>query len=176
MARAEVVTVWCDQCRKVDLRAPGEIVNIVVGGELVAELDLCERHRAEVLRAIKRALPGRRRPPSAVRRDRRGPFQCKIPGCTAVPLKQDKTLTQHVASFHGLTLAEYKEEYGPLVPMTKAELAALVNEVRCDEDGCDQVYSTATGTRFPRAALVSHMRGTHAIRLLKDGTKEPMLL
>jgi hypothetical protein len=64
-----------------------------------------------------------------------------------------------------MTLDEYQERYGELVPLTAEEKAQLVVEVRCEVDGCDQVYSTALGNRYPQSALTSHMWGRHGIKL-----------
>lgn len=174
MARELRVTVWCDQCRKVRRQVPGRTVEVSIGGVVVGELDLCDKHVASVTLAIKRALP-RRPPRRRDKRDKKGPFLCQVTGCkNAVPLKHEKSLWQHLRLFHELTLAEYREQYGELTPMTAEELAAAVLEVRCDEAGCDQAYSTATGTRWPRAALVSHLRGRHGLKLTRDGQKVPI--
>lgn len=87
-------------------------------------------------------------------------MRCLVEGCLSAPLRNAVTLTAHLKLKHQMTREEYVEAYGELVPMTEEEQAEPV-EVHCEVEGCDTVYSTATGHRWPHMAMVSHMRGRH---------------
>ena len=158
-----------------------EGVTVKISGRRGARtLDLCERHYRELLQFVAygrelradRPRTGPRKQPRDLQDDphrnrhrEAGPFRCLVDGCRSAPLKHSGTLWQHVRGMHDMTLSEYKKLYGDPVPLTPEELAALVVEVRCEVDGCDQVYSTALGHRFPQSALVSHMWGRHGVKL-----------
>lgn len=186
MAREDVLQAWCDVCRDRDgqkVPATHEGVTVRVTGQRAARtLDLCQRHLQELLqftaagRVIRADRPrtGPRKPrdhqDSHRNRHREaGPFRCLVDGCQSAPLKHRGTLWQHLRGQHMMTMDQYKKLYGDPVPLTPEELAELVVEARCEVDGCDQVYSTALGHRFPQSALVSHMWGRHGVKL--NGTR-----
>lgn len=175
MAREVQTLLWCDICHEqYQLQIPAMAAPVSIGDTLLRDLDLCAKHREQVARAVRKVLPKK----YARKRDvaeRPGPFRCQVEGCSAHPLRHRRTLWQHVKLFHQMTMAEYREEYGDLVPMTRQEVAELSVVARCDEDECEQEYSTATGTRWPRQALVSHMRGRHGLKLTRDGRKVSIL-
>jgi hypothetical protein len=177
LAIATVVRHWCDLCladgRNVE--AVHRQVPVSVADD-VGALDLCVEHRA-MIEAVRRALTARakptRQPPKGrdTNRHRRGvgPYRCLVPDCLSTPLKHRGTLWQHVRGVHEITLDEYVERYGEPTPLTPEELAALVVEAHCPVEGCDTVYSTADGYRWPQMALVSHTWGHHGIKL-RDAT------
>lgn len=167
--------IWCDVCRVKGAKIPGAPANVAIGDLVLLEVDLCEKHQRALARAVRKVLPKLRdrRGRDRHRNDRsQGPFRCQVRGCDVHPLKHRSSFTQHLRIYHELTLAQYVMEYGELVPMTTEEQRTLVVTASCDE--CDQEYSTATGTRWPHQALVSHMRGRHALKLFPDGRKEPI--
>jgi hypothetical protein len=179
LAREAVLLVRCDVCRDRDGRqesAQHEGVIVRISGQRADRtLDLCDRHYQELLQFFAHGRVFRADRPRTARQPRRGrdrnpgrqvgPFRCLVDGCVASPLKHRGTLWQHLRAQHGMTLDEYQERYGELVPLTAEEKAQLVVEVRCEVDGCDQVYSTALGNRYPQSALTSHMWGRHGIKL-----------
>lgn len=177
MARELEVRVWCDLCLAQGWE-PGYATHIglavSIGGVPARELDLCQRHHAELVRPLLRVLDRHGHDPErpAVtrtgrpRRDKHradGPYRCQVAGCLAAPLKHRDTFWQHLKGLHGMTLDEYVELHGELVPMTDAELAELVVEAVCPL--CGRSYSTERGNRWPRQALASHTWGHHAVKL-----------
>lgn len=163
--------VWCDLC-PLDRPTPAEHVNlpITIGATGPLTLDLCELHYKELLQPALDALLAHGEKPverplnhrSRVGQKRQlGPYRC-LAGCTSAPLKNYITLTTHLHKIHDLTLPEYIAEHGELVPLEPHEMEPV--EVRCELQGCDQTYSTATGTRWPQQAMVSHMRGRHGLK------------
>lgn len=171
---AKGLASWCDMCLDVDKRVPATFHHVKVQisspnrpwrMKAPGDLDLCNMHYTTVIVPLAEALDYAHDRGQRLRgRDRNpgrniGPFQCQVPGCLAAPLKHRGTLWQHLRKIHEITLDEYLERYGELVPLTQEQLDALVVEARCEE--CGKTYSTATGTRWPRQALVSHMRGRH---------------
>jgi hypothetical protein len=174
MAREIATKYWCDLCRDLDRNVPATPAAVSLGDDVVLDLDLCEKHRRSVRAAVRKAVSSKRRHKKAPRGRRTGPFRCLVPGCQAAPLQHRSSFWQHLQINHDLTMDEYVAQHGEPIPLTAAEAAALVVEVRCDVDGCDQAYSTATGTRWPRQALVSHLRGRHGLKLMPDGRKVPI--
>lgn len=180
MARQRVVRVWCDVCRGSGQRtaATHKGVAVTVGTAPLRLLDLCERHRVELLQPVVSALakygtlpegqprPRRRRDSN---KGRTGPFLCKVAGCKAAPLKHTGTLWQHLRGVHGMGVNVYRQQYGDPVPLTPEEQASLVVEVPCPVTGCGTVYSTALGHRYPQGALASHLRGHHGLKRTKEG-------
>ena len=77
------------------------------------------------------------------------------------------TLWQHLRGMHNLTMDEYCEKYGRPQPLTQD----VVVEVACEL--CGKEYSSRHH-RWPRGALVSHMRGRHAMKLWPDGSLTPI--
>lgn len=183
---AEDLLTWCDlHLKEAGVRVPGRLFTITVNGS-TWDVDLCqtcEKMRLAPLVEFASTwgeVPTRRLPvgertwrPKPGRR--RGPFRC-LAGCAATPLKNSDTLRQHLALVHdGLTLDEYVDRYGELVPLTPEEQAEVI-EVRCEVEGCDRVYSTALGNRWPQQAMVSHLWGTHGIKWkpVGDATMGPV--
>ncbi len=166
---SELRTV-CDLCREPAAHAQVPVsVGLKKHREASGTLDLCARCHKELLQPVVDALNahGRRRAPSRYRqrgwKRTSGPYLCQA-GCNAAPLKTGTTLEQHLLRVHdGLTLEEYTERHGELVPLTEEELAELVVEVPCPQ-GCGQVYSTALGHRWPQSAMIHHMWGHHGIK------------
>lgn len=112
-------------------------------------------------RASIEAPPQSRRTSS---RHRMGPFKCQVPGCTSAPLRHGSTFWQHLRGIHQLTMGEYREKYGDPEPLTEEEMAAIVVEAHCPVDGCDKMYSTELGNRWPNGAMTSHLRGRHGLK------------
>lgn len=160
----------CDLCREpaVHLQVPVAI-GLKKRREVKGRLDLCARCYKELLQPVIDVLKqhGQQKPPARPQRGRKrqlGPYLCRA-GCASAPLKSQTTLTQHLLNIHdGMTMEEYVEQHGEPVPLTPEEVAELVVEARCPEQGCDTVYSTARGHRWPQAALISHMWGHHGIK------------
>lgn len=168
MVRALVMRVRCDLCSR---SATHVDVSIGIGLRRRRSLDLCDADYERLIRPVVDALeqhgydPSRPTKPKTRQQRHRaiGPYLCKA-GCIAGPLKNRTTLQQHLIGLHdGMTLAEYVEQYGELVPLTTEELADLDVEVSCPE-GCGQVYSTARGNRYPQIAMQSHMWGHHGVK------------
>ena len=163
MARIRTVLLRCDLCGE---EAEHEQVEIRVG-KTSGTLDLCERHYQACARPLADAVASLK----SWKRDRHrqgwkrrpGPFRCVIPGCPGSVLKNAATLEQHLLRLHDMTLAAYAEAYG-LTPLTPEEAEAVVVEVRCEVNGCEQVYSTAQGFRWPHQAMRAHMWGHHGIK------------
>ncbi len=97
-------------------------------------------------------------------RKRPGPFKCQVDGCLSTPLRHRASLWTHVKLMHGLRMAEYVEAHGEPAPLTTEEVeAASQVEIHCEITGCDQVYSTALGHRWPQSAYITHLRSTHGL-------------
>lgn len=172
MARRIAFNVWCDLCpRDHPVRAEHVNLPIAVGPTGPLTLDLCELHYKELLQPVLDALlnHGEKPVPRVLGKRTRigqkrlyGPYRC-LAGCTSAPLKNYITLTSHLRLIHdGMTLDEYVAKYGELVPLEPEDMEPV--EVRCEIQDCDQAYSTATGTRWPQQAMVSHMRGRHGLK------------
>lgn len=130
-------------------------------------LDLCQPHYEQLLMPVIEALRDRKEDDLNTHRNHSrkiGPFRCQIPDCPTPMLKHANSFEQHVQRVHQITLREYLDAHGELVPLTPEQVAQIVVEVRCEVPGCGQVYSTELGNRWPLGALNSHLRGRHGLK------------
>jgi hypothetical protein len=156
----------CDLCANLTVHR----VPVSIDGAPVKTLDLCGLHHKKLLGPVLDAIAQYGMPPRKVVKGEPvnhrqnwkrqiGPFKCKV--CPSPPLKSAATLETHLRLIHEITLEEYVEEHG-LVTATQEELDEPVT-YECTEKGCDQVYSTQYGHRWPHTAMITHMRSTHAL-------------
>lgn len=134
-------------------------------------LDLCEPHYDQLLLPVLEAMADRMEDNINLNRTHRrkiGPILCPIPGCPGPVLKHVDSFKVHVGhekkGVHGMPWDEYLATYGEPRAATPEELAQVSVEVRCKVPGCGKVYSTEKGNRKPHQALISHLRGRHALR------------
>lgn len=141
----------------------------VRGAHRPIKVDLCQDDYDRLIQPILDLLASARPYPKGMSRHRQwkgrdvGPFLCLE--CNNPPLKHAGTLTAHVQQQHAMTRAEYIKKHGPLVPLTPEEVAELVVEVTCGIGGCEQLYSTELGNRWPHQAMRAHQIARHGTLL-----------
>lgn len=161
------LTCTCDLCftrRARYVQADHQGVRLKVDGT-TGVLDLCEEHYEQLLTPVLEAIADRKADDEVTHRQRHrryGPIKCEVPGCDAAPLKHTGTFWQHLRGVHDMTMEEYREAHGDPEPTPVEELPDV--EARCKVKGCGKVYSTALGHRWPRNALISHLRGRHGLQ------------
>jgi hypothetical protein len=167
----ETVPVYCEDCPFPELCHPSTGNDCSYARTIKRWLDDAPPLSAATLQKVARILSTATPPATPKRGTGRtpGPFKCLVPGCIAAPLKHRDGLGAHLHLFHDLSLADYVEQYGELEPVEEEVVV-----VACPVEWCATEYSTPN-TRWPRQALVSHMRGVHAVRLKRDGAMEPIL-
>lgn len=179
---AKRVVHLCDPCRAqgTTREATRVGVRVHIGDAQPLLLDLCPGHYLRMIEPILATLAvyGYPEEPAKPRRDHRvdrttGPFMCKIGGCQQVPLKHYASFYQHLKRWHDMTITDYREKYGELVPMTPEEVAAFSLTVEC-ELKCGESWSTTEGHRWPVRAMESHMWGVHGVKAarLRSGSTD----
>jgi hypothetical protein len=168
------VVVLCDPClAQGTSRAATRVgVRVQVGDTKPLLLDLCSGHYRRIVEPMVNALAIYGYPedkPAVRQRDHRtdrttGPFLCQVKDCNWGPLKHYATLWQHIRGVHGMTIGEYREQYGDPTPMTAEEVATFSLTVECELDDCDETWSTSKGHRWPRRAMEQHMWGVHGVK------------
>lgn len=190
MAKEIIVSVWCDPCAKDGVREPGQTTPpLTIGNAKPRTLDLCERHRKELLDALVSALDedgadlggaaaktGKGAAESVSRlpygsANAPGPFDCLVPDCGGRHTVKKggrgypspKALQNHLAYQHGVTMADYIEQYGVPVSLTTGEPLARGTDpdtkLACEE--CGKVF-------HGQHALSGHM-GVHRARGAQAG-------
>lgn len=160
----------CDFCSALTAHR----VPVSIDRAAVRTLDLCQLHYDRLLRPVVDAVTQYGAIPEKVAKGevvntnsrpywlrKLGPFKCRWPGCVAPVLKNGEILERHLRNLHQSTFMEYAKVYGSDVA-TPEELAEPVT-IECPVEGCDQVYSTQFGNRWPHHAMTSHMRGRHGL-------------
>lgn len=196
MVKQIITRVWCDLCFAEDeSETPGEDSGplLLPGMKKPKSLDLCDRHNKQYIEPLAQLLAdhgkatdevevvkaGARKGSSSPRKEGHagtGPYFCKVPGCTGYQNKQGyKTvhnLTHHARSIHGLSVAEYREQYGieGNAPTREGDNDMLfvpersdIQVFACDAPGCDVTYDSATNGR-PAQALGVHKALKHGIK------------
>jgi hypothetical protein len=183
MAKEIIVSVWCDLCAKDDVREPGQTTPpiAIVGTGKPRTLDLCPRHRKELLDVLVSALDedgaevaatGKAATKSATKSagknpDRlpyglanaQGPFDCLVPGCGGRNTVANggtgypslKALKSHLSYQHSLTFSAYREQHG--VPVSLSTGAPL--EVPTGQlacPHCDRTFQNRHGLSGHMAA------------------------
>lgn len=188
MTRELVVNVWCDVCED---REPGETTPPLLADGKTRTLDLCERHRKELVDPLLAALrehgaAAEERaalPTSAApRRTRRpraevppeGEIVCKVPGCVRRGVAGSSTVLafkQHVRTRHDLTAQEYVATYGKPRTIAGAEVELWAPDPEpvvpgdpwvCGVDDCTKRYDPEEYA-MPAQALGLHRRTAHGV-------------
>lgn len=169
MARELIFRALCDLCGN---PADHLEVRVKINERNTRYLDMCDLcHEdliAPLLKALDMPIYRKHNPLAGPNRNRHrehGPFLCKVPGCQSTPLKHSGTLWSHLKIYHQMTMLEYKNQYGPLVPMDPQEIEEFSLTVVCGINGCTQSYSTETGTRWPIRALDNHQVAKHGTKV-----------
>jgi hypothetical protein len=180
--------VWCDLCLHADQHQEADgthVVSVTPPGRTPRplSLDLCDIHAKELLTPVVLVLEEYGAPVGdelATRRRRqtanRGPAdipegqvpKCQVPGCDnnrGRGFTSYSSFGAHIRQQHGLTIVEYRDEYGPEGAVTAAPTPEQFNvgeEFKCPD--CDNVYSVELGNNRPAQALGVHRAKTHGYK------------
>jgi rubredoxin len=122
MAQELIVSTWCDACLAEGERTEGEPVSVALGRSVALILDLCERHRKELVDPLAETLAehGRRPDGKPVKRARAaapvegtGSERPSCPVCGASP-STFGAMSGHLRRMHGTTVTE---AYGTVCPV-----------------------------------------------------------
>lgn len=166
---------WCDLCQDEDVQEeavyPDLSIALGIGSKLgkPRTLDLCEMHHKTVYEPLESMLDAFGAPVGGGSRyaardsgpsGQSSPIECKFPGCGKA-LANQASFSGHVRQMHGLTIGEYREQYG-----APADDRKFIGEpvAKCDQPGCDVVYSHEKGNPRPGQALAIHLSKDHGIK------------
>lgn len=130
-----IVNTYCDQCSREGRQEPAETTPAIsLGSDKPKTLDLCERHRKEILEALsdllrtegvrveeplgKAAAKKTRRSGQRITDKTPGPFPCLVPGCPGLRSKKGPnypsrgSLKNHLGYAHDIKFDDYVARYG----------------------------------------------------------------
>lgn len=186
MAREVVTRTWCDVCLgNDDEQVPGTPVVLAVDVDgrppPLRRVDLCDRHRVEVIEPVRGLLDDYGVPldqqPSIAKQQRGGGFHCVLPACTdhdGKGFSSYGSLGSHIRQIHGMTTREYRNAVGdaaassggmPPPPVGKVDRGTPPNLFNVGEvftcEVCGKSYSNELGYNRPAQALGLHRAKKH---------------